>query len=145
MFSVKKMKRFVFILLLFVTASVANAQAEKPFVGRLANDEFQIYLVIDFYHNNIIVPGQEIFGEVSGYLADVKNTYKWIITEGKTDNKNTAKLVIINDYGSEDLTATLTINKDGTYSLKQIQGSALKIVRNRKWMKLPKTLVFVKK
>ena len=53
-----------------------------------------------------------------------------------------ATIAVINDYGSEDLTATLTVNPDGTYTLRQEKGSVLKIARNRKWVKLPKSLVF---
>ena len=47
---------------------------------------------------------------------------------------------MINDYGSEDLTATLTAENDSVYVLKQIEGSTLKIPNNGKWLKLPKTL-----
>lgn len=52
---------------------------------------------------------------------------------------------MVNDYGSEDLQATLTKNNDGTYTLKQIEGSTIKIARNRKWVKMPKTLIFTRK
>jgi len=55
---------------------------------------------------------------------------------------NTAKLTIINDYGSEDLEASLTYNGDGSYTFKQLKGSTINIVVNNKWVKLPKTLIF---
>jgi hypothetical protein len=45
---------------------------------------------------------------------------------------------MINDYGSEDLTATLTAENDSLYVLKQIDGSTLKVPNNGKWQKLPK-------
>jgi len=57
----------------------------------------------------------------------------------------TVTLQVINDYGSEDLEATFTRKDDGTFELKQGDGSTMKIARDRKWVKLPKTLVFVKK
>jgi hypothetical protein len=42
------------------------------------------------------------------------------------------------------LTATLIFNpKDGSYVLKQKSGSRMKIVVNRKWLKLPVELKFV--
>ena len=54
-----------------------------------------------------------------------------------------AYLVIINDYGSEDLEAKLTFNPhDGTYTLERTEGSTIKIVVNRQWVKIPKKLVF---
>ncbi|MBF1447962.1 MAG: hypothetical protein HXN55_11410, partial [Prevotella nigrescens] len=47
-----------------------------------------------------------------------------------------------NDYGSEDLEASLTYNGDGSYTFKQLKGSTINIVVNNKWVKLPKTLIF---
>ena len=55
-------------------------------------------------------------------------------------------LALINDYGSEDLTATLTRKNDSIYVLKQEDGSSLKVpVKGGKWQKLPKTLEFKRK
>ena len=101
-------------------------------------------MVINFKDNNVTVPGQEIFGEIPGYFGDYKDSRKWLITNAKVKNQK-AKLSITNDYGSEDLTAELTIEKDGKYVLKQVDGSTLKIARNRKWVKIPKNLEFIKK
>ena len=114
------------------------------FKGYLSNNEYEVYLQINFYQNDIKVPGQEIFGTIAGFLGDRKDSRKWLITDAAIEGK-TAHLSIINDYGSEDLTADLTIESDGTYSLKQIAGSNIKIARNRKWVKIPKKLTFMKK
>ena len=51
-----------------------------------------------------------------------------------------ATLSLINDYGSEDLTATLTMKNDSTFTLRQDDGSTLKVPDKGKWMKLPKEL-----
>lgn len=114
------------------------------FKGYLSNNEYEVYLQINFYQNDIKVPGQEIFGTIAGFLGDRKDSRKWLITDAAIEGK-TAHLSIINDYGSEDLTADLTLESDGTYSLKQIAGSNIKIARNRKWVKIPKKLTFMKK
>lgn len=108
------------------------------FKGYLSNNEYEVYLQINFYQNDIKVPGQEIFGTIAGFLGDRKDSRKWLITNAAIEGK-TAHLSIINDYGSEDLTADLTLESDGTYSLKQIAGSNIKIARNRKWVKYPKS------
>lgn len=113
------------------------------FKGYLSNNEYEVYLQINFYQNDIKVPGQEIFGTIAGFLGDRKDSRKWLITDAAIEGK-TAHLSIINDYGSEDLTADLTLESDGTYSLKQIAGSNIKIARNRKWIKIPKKLTFTK-
>ncbi len=114
------------------------------FKGYLSNNEYEVYLQINFYQNDIKVPGQEIFGTIAGFLGDRKDSRKWLITDAAIEGK-TAHLSIINDYGSEDLIADLTLESDGTYSLKQITGSNIKIARNRKWVKIPKKLTFMKK
>lgn len=113
------------------------------FKGYLSNNEYEVYLQINFYQNDIKVPGQEIFGTIAGFLGDRKDSRKWLITNAAIEGK-TAHLSIINDYGSEDLIADLTLESDGTYSLKQIAGSNIKIARNRKWVKIPKKLTFTK-
>ena len=113
------------------------------FKGYLSNNEYEVYLQINFYQNDIKVPGQEIFGTIAGFWGDRKDSRKWLITDAAIEGK-TAHLSIINDYGSEDLTADLTLESDGTYSLKQIAGSNIKIARNRKWVKIPKKLTFTK-
>lgn len=113
------------------------------FKGKITNKEFDVYMTIDFYHKNLKVPGQELFGEMSGYFGDRRDSRKWLITDAEIDGK-TAHLSIINDYGSEDLVADLIVLPNGTYELQQKDGSSMKIARNRKWVKIPKKLVFTK-
>ena len=114
---------------------------DSIFKAHLINDEFQVWMVIDFYHNNITVPRQEIFGEVPGYFGAVRDTRKWIISDAVIKGKK-ALLTIINDYGSEDLKAELKRNLDGTYTLTRLSGSTMKIVVDNKWVKIPKDITF---
>ena len=113
------------------------------FKGKITNKEFDVYMTIDFYHKNLKVPRQELFGEMPGYFGDRRDSRKWLITDAEIDGK-VALLSIINDYGSEDLVADLVVLSDGTYELQQKDGSSMKIARNRKWVKIPKKLVFIK-
>jgi len=113
------------------------------FKGKITNKEYDVYMNIDFYHKNLKVPGQELFGEMPGYFGDRRDSRKWLITDADIEGK-TAHLSIINDYGSEDLTADLIALPDGSYKLQQKEGSNLKIARNRKWVKIPKNLKFTK-
>ncbi len=114
---------------------------DSIFKAHLVNDEFQVWMDIDFYHNNITVPRQEIFGEVPGYFGAVRDTRKWIISDAVIKGKK-ALLTIINDYGSEDLKAELKRNSDGTYTLTRLSGSTMKIVVDNKWVKIPKDITF---
>lgn len=128
---------------MYVIFDIIAQKDSTIFKGYLSNNEYEVYLQINFYQNDIKVPGQEIFGTIAGFLGDRKDSRKWLITDAAIEGK-TAHLSIINDYGSEDLTADLTLESDGTYSLKQIAGSNIKIARNRKWVKIPKKLTFTK-
>lgn len=114
------------------------------FKGHFANKEYNIYICLDAYAKNILVPDQEIFGALSGYLGDNQDSRKWLFTGSSIRRPGELTLSVINDYGSEDLVATLTRQNDTTFVLRQGEGSVLKIARNRKWQKLPKSLTFVK-
>ncbi len=139
------MKKKILTLFLTGCATLCMAQTDSTlFKGYLSSKEYNIYLKIDFYKQDIKVPGQEIFGEMPGFMGDNLDSRKWLITDAAIHG-NTATLSVINDYGSEDLTAELTKAGDGTYILKQLKGSNMKIARNRKWVKLPKTISFEKR
>lgn len=138
------MKKVLFLLIICIFSLQMKAQDSKVFKGHLCNNEFKVYLDIDFYANNIIVPGQEIFGELPGYFGALRDSRKWLITSVKLTDPTTAILSITNDYGSEDLEAILKLQKDGSYVLQQKKGSRIKIVVDRKWVKIPTDLVLVK-
>ena len=136
-------KLFILMFVLLVSVKLA-AQSDKVFHTYIYNDEFKVYMDINLYENNVIVPDQELFGEIPGYFGAKRDQRKWLITSAKIDGKNSATLEIVNDCGSEDLTATLTYNpEDGSYVLKQKSGSRIKIVVNRKWVRIPTELKLV--
>lgn len=136
------MKRTFFIAMAWFFSATLFAQESTAFKGKIVNDEYQVWIEMDFDKQAVIVPEQEIFGKVAGYLGAKRDPRKWIVTSVEMKNATTARLEITNDYGSEDLTASLTLNRDGTFTLKQLDGSTIKIAVNKKWVKLPKTLVF---
>lgn len=138
------MKKLFILLFTLLTSLKLAAQSDNVFHTYIYNDEYKVYMDINLYDNSIIVPDQELFGEIPGYFGAKRDQRKWLITSAKIDGKNTATLEIVNDYGSEDLTATLTYNpEDASYVLKQKSGSRIKIVVNRKWVKIPTELKLV--
>ena len=143
----KKMKSTILSILLSLMCFSAYSQSDAPFKAYIYNKEYKVYMRINLYDNDIKIPGQEIFGEIGGFLRSDDDSRCWIITSAEmNEKKHTANLEIINDYGSEDLTATLSYNpKDSVYTLKQNAGSTIKIARNRKWVKLPSTMQFKRK
>lgn len=135
------MKRNLLFLLFALTAMMATAQDSLTFKGKIVNKEYQVWIEMDFYSKTVVCHGQEIFGENPGYLGAKRDTRKWIVLDADIEG-NVASLTIVNDYGSDDLSATLTQRPDGTYLLEQQEGSPLRIVVNNKWVKLPKRLTF---
>ena len=134
------MKKIIATFILTLMLSPVFAQeSKKPFRAYLINKEYSVYLRIDFYQESISVPGQDLYGKLPGYLSKQHNSFCWLITSAEVEG-NKATLQMINDYGSEDLTATLTVKSDSLYELKQVEGSTLKVPKNGKWQKLPKTL-----
>ena len=139
------MKKSLLIMVLLMSFMAAMAQKEaNVFTGYLYNAEYQVFLKINFYDKNVVSQSQPLFGEMPGYFGAKRDVREWFITDAKIVNKKTAKLNVTNDYGSEDLTATLTYNGDGHYTLSQTDGSRLKIAVNRKWVKIPNKLEMVR-
>ena len=140
------MTRILLLLLLQLYCTTLFAQDEKQtFRAYLYNNEYDVYLRINFYDQDIEVPGQPIYGKLPGFLGKLHNSFCWVITSCKIKKDNEAEMSLINDYGSEDLQASLFCHNDSTYVLHQLKGSTLKIPKNGKWQKLPKYLVLKRK
>ena len=134
------MSTLIITWLLLLATSFAQSEL-KPFHAYIYNNDYEVYMKINLYEQDIEVPGQELYGPLPGFLGKKHNSFCWVITSAKVKGK-TATIALINDYGSEDLTATLTLQNDSTYILKQMKGSTLKVPKNGKWQKLPKVLEF---
>ena len=130
--------RIIFSALLLVLSATTWAQKQgDSFRAYLYNNTYNVYLRINFYDQDVTVPGQELYGELPGYLGKERNTFCWVITSAKLKNDHTAVVSFINDYGSEDFKAQLTQKNDSVYELKHLDGSTLKVPRNGRWQKLP--------
>ena len=120
-------------------------QAQKNFRAYLYNNEYNVYLRINFYDQDISIPGQDLYGKLPGYLGKMYNSFCWVITACEVKDEHHAEMQLINDFGSEDLRATLTRKNDSLYVLKQGSGSTIKVPHQGKWRKLPKTLELKRK
>ena len=132
------------LLLLLPNLIWAQKQGDS-FRAYLFNNTYNVYLRINFYDQDVTVPGQELYGKLPGYLGKLHNSFCWVITSCEVKDEKKADLQLINDFGSEDLNATLTRENDSIYILKQGAGSTIKVPSNGKWQKLPKTLEFKRK
>ena len=137
-------RNILYTLLLWCFPVVIHAQ-ENTFRAYLYNNEYNVYLRINFYDQDVRVPGQELYGTLPGYLGKVNNSFCWVITSCEIKNDREATVQLINDFGSEDLTATLTRKNDSIYLFRQGAGNTIKVPNKGKWQKLPKSLEFKRK
>lgn len=114
------------------------------FIGEFHNNEYNVYIKINFIDKNILVPGQEILGELDGYFGSTQSSHIWPITSSEVEG-STAKIEVINNYGSEDFTASIILKDNNTLEFKHLKGSTFKFPVNKKWQKLPSKLTFIRK
>ncbi len=140
------MTRILLLVLLQLCCTALSAQDDKQtFRAYLYNNEYDVYLRINFYDQDVEVPGQPLYGKLPGFLGKVHNSFCWVITSCKIKNEREAELDLINDFGSDDLHASLFCHNDSTYVLHQAKGNALKVPKDGKWQRLPKYLVLKRK
>lgn len=132
----------VFISFLFI---VLSASAQQPFKGKFENKEHEIFLMINLYDKNISVPGQEIYGEMDGFVGSKRNSLVWMITSSEVISDKKATIEIVNDYGSEDADAELTIIDENTILYTKKSGSNLRFSKNGRWFRTPSKIKFIRK
>lgn len=135
------MKRF--LLMGALALSLQGLHAEKVFDVKLQNKEADIELVINLYEESILVPDMEMFGPMNGYMKGKGIYNTWVVTSCKVKSEQEATLTFSNDLGSETQKATLKLEADSCYHLREVDGSVFKRVgANRKLIKLPDELIF---
>ena len=139
----KKLLLCISLLAAFMPLCAQTAD-QTPFKGYLFNKEHDVFMRINFYEQDVVITWQELCGPLPGFLAKNGNSYCWIVSSADIHD-NRAELVMVNDTGSEDLTARLTQQNDSTYTLQQLSGSPIKVSVNGKLRKLPQNLVFIRK
>lgn len=144
------MKSVLLITILSFICSNMNAQNNVTsndsiaFIGEFHNNEYNVYIKINFIDKDILVPGQEILGELDGYFGSTQSSHIWPITSSEVEG-STAKIEVINNYGSEDFTASIILKDNNTLEFNHLKGSTFKFPVNKKWQKLPSKLTFIRK
>lgn len=144
----KKILTTIFFFTLISAGSIVfasdNDTPEKLFKGRFYNEEHKIYIDINLYDHNVIIPMQEVLGELDGYIASDQCGTTWCIVSSETKG-NKATIDVINNYGSEDFRASMQIIGDSILNYSHKGGSTLKFPVNRKWQKIPSQVTFKRK
>ena len=138
------MKKLLALALCCLSSIPLWAQNEcEAFHAYLYNKEYDTFLKLDFCDESITVPGSDFYGELPGYIGKRTNNFIWVITSAEVKG-NKATMTMINDFGSEDLVASLTRENDSLYVLRQESGSTLKLSLKGKWQKMPKKMEFIR-
>ncbi len=139
------MVKHLFVIFLWLCTPLVLFAQQDSFHAYLYNNDYDVYLRINLYDQDVTIPGQELYGSLPGYLGKNHNSFCWVITSCEVKSEQEATLQMINDFGSEDLVATLMRQNDSIYILRQGSGSTIKVPHQGKWRKLPKTLEFRRK
>ncbi len=138
------MKKLITIAFLLLADYALWAQTPcDDFRAYLYNKEYGVFLKIDLCDESITIPDQDFYGSLPGYMGKKVNNFIWLITSAEVKGKS-AKLTMINEFGSEDLIASLVRENDSLYIFRQEEGSQLKLSQKGKWQKMPKKMEFVR-
>ena len=69
---------------LFALLSASAQKTAKPFRAYLYNNEYEVFMRLDLYDESITVPGQDLYGELPGYLGENDSLYVLKQVEGST-------------------------------------------------------------
>jgi hypothetical protein len=138
------MKKLITIAFLLLADYALWAQTPcDDFRAYLYNKEYGVFLKIDLCDESITIPDQDFYGSLPGYMGKKVNNFIWLITSAEVKGKS-AKLTMINEFGSEDLIASLVRENDSLYIFRQEEGSQLKLSQKGKWQKMPKKMEFIR-
>lgn len=138
------MKKLITIAFLLLADYALWAQTPcDDFRAYLYNKEYGVFLKIDLCDESITIPDQDFYGSLPGYMGKKVNNFIWLITSAEVKKKS-AKLTMINEFGSEDLIASLVRENDSLYIFRQEEGSQLKLSQKGKWQKMPKKMEFIR-
>ncbi len=138
------MRKYALVLLACLMSLLAAAQNDGPFKGTVRNKEYKIFITMNFYDKDIIADGNDVLGEMDGFIGSTQSNNKWFIIESRIKDRNTAEIDVVNEFGSEDFTAVLKTDGKGSYVLDKKDGSTMKFGVMGKWQKIPSDVTFTK-
>ena len=132
------MKKLLIVLMLLISL---YSQAQTIFKGDFTNSELNLRLKINLYEQNIT---QLQFDDdfCYGYLQGSING-SWVILKVISLDDNKAEVRAVSDSGVEAQTLMLQA-KDNTIEIRQIKDTNIRGIKNGKYTKLPKVMVFTR-
>lgn len=118
----------------------ASAQAE--FAGLYRCDELNVSLTLNLEEKNIALKELD-FDETYGYMKGNLNG-TWVVLKVKKADSKKALVRMVSDIGIDAQDVELTRDKEGNLIMRLVGEQNIKTVADRKYVKLPKEVVFKK-
>ena len=134
------MKRILFSILLLLSGLVA-AFAQQQLEGVFVNKDLNLRLRLNLYQADIPVPGLELdscYGHLTGSVNGM-----WIVLKVKELDENGALVRAASERGSDAQDLRIDLTDEGI-SVRQQGDTNIKGVKNRKYVKLPKTILLTR-
>lgn len=135
----RQMKRTILSIITMLSMTCAFAQSALN--GSYFNKDLYIRIHLNVDKADIPVPGLEL-DSCYGYIQGNINS-SWIILKVKKNEGNKAIVRAMCEKGDNAQDLELTINET-ELSIKQIGDSYIKGIKDRKYVKLPKTIILNK-
>lgn len=127
--------------IMFMTSTTVFCQT--GYKGFFRSDELKASLMLNLENNDITIEDLGLDGTY-GYMKGNLNA-TWVVLKVKKIDKKKAVVRMVSDNGNDGQDVELVLTNDGDLILKLVGGEQnIKTVSNRKYVKLPKEVIFKK-
>lgn len=136
----------VFFLFHFLFITYSYAQNKSSFTGTFYCKEKGIKIILDVENENILVPGYNFLGRMSGYMIgdNAESLYgTWFILSHKI-KKDAIELRLTNDIGSDSQTVEFSQTSNSTFIYRTVGSNVIKRAVKRKLYSVDSSMSFIK-
>lgn len=133
------MKKLLLLLIMLPLASFA----QHPFEGNYRNNDLRLRLKINLYES-FPIPDDEFEGDNCYGILEGAVNGSWFFMKIISNEDNKARVRAVSDSGIEAQTLDLTYDEvKKTITIRQVDSTNIRGVKNSKYVKLPKNIVFL--
>lgn len=130
------------LLTLAVVLTAATGWAQDAFKGTWRCEALQATMLINLTEKNITLKdfeGEQTYGYLKGELNGT-----WVILKVKELKDKKALVRMVSDIGYDAQDVEFRLLDDGTIEMRLVGDPIMKTIANRKYVKMPKVVVFKK-
>lgn len=126
----------------FAVMAAACASAQAEFAGLYSCKELNASLTLNLVEKNISLKDLD-FDETYGYMKGNLNG-TWVVLKVKKADSKKALVRMVSDIGVDAQDVEFSRTKDGDLIMRLVDEQNIKMVADRKYVKLPKEVIFKK-